>query len=582
MITGGGAMHLNDSVGKVKSIKYHCNHHEQACAIAAEGYARTSGKLGVVVVTTGPGGTNTLTGVIGQWLDSVPVLYISGQVKHETSVASCREINLRQLGDQEINIVDIVAPVTKFAKMLTNPNDVKRYLDEAIYEATNGRPGPVWLDIPLNIQGSLIEEKDLKDFTPSKSDQVKNDNLKGSVKQYISMLKNAKRPVIVAGHGVRISGAQKIFLDLVNKMGVPILSTFNAPDLVPSDNKYLMGRIGTLGNRSANLVLQNSDLVLTIGSRNNIRQISYNWKFFAREAKKVVVDIDCQELKKPTIKPDLSICADAKEFIQELLNQTRKEKLSSCKEWVKWCRERKRRFPFVDLAAAKEKKYVNPYHFVSLLTKAMGRNEVLVAGNGTACVAAFQAGDVKPGQRMFWNSGCASMGYDLPAAIGACIANGNKKTVCLAGDGSMQMNIQELQTVSGNKLPIKIFYLNNNGYVSIRQTQDSFFDGRHVGCDNKSGVTFPDICKVGKAYGFKTIRITNQSGLQKKIQKVLKDNAPWICEITINPDFKFNPKLSSRQLPGGKMVSSPLEDMWPFLDREELKNNMIIPIIEEE
>lgn len=583
MITGGGAMHLDDSIGLCKDIKFTCNHHEQACAIGAEGYARMSGKLGVCLVTSGPGGTNTLTGVMGQWTDSVPVLYLSGQIKFETSIESCREIGLRQLGDQEINIVDIVRPITKFAAIVTNPQEIKKLLDKAIYIATHGRPGPVWLDIPLNIQGAVIDEKKLLEYN-QEEDEINLDKkaIKSDVKRVIDLLKKSERPVFVAGHGIRISGSQKLFLDVAEKAGIPIISTFNGADLITSEHPLYVGRIGTIGDRAGNFALQNSDLLISVGTRNNIRQISYNWKSYARAAKKVVVDIDPAELRKLTIIPDLPICADARLFLEELDNQLDKVSLPDLKKWQAWCVERKKKYPVVLPEYKKIKGAVNLYYFIETLTKSLKKNDVVVAGNGSACVGLFQAGIVKEGQRMFWNSGCAAMGYDLPASIGACLANDRKSVVCIAGDGSMQMNIQELETVVYNKLPIKIFYLNNDGYISIRQTQDVFFDGRIVGSDERSGIGFPNIIKVAKAYGLKTEVILKHDEMKEKIKKVLNAKGPVLCEVKLFRDYKFTPKLSSERKPDGRLVSKPLEDLFPFLSREEFKKNMIIPIIDED
>lgn len=583
MITGGGAMHLDDSLGLCKDIKFLCNHHEQACAIGAEGYARMSGKLGVCIVTSGPGGTNTLTGVTGQWTDSVPVLYLSGQIKFETSIESCREIGLRQLGDQEINIIDIVRPITKFAAMVTNPQEVKKLLDKAIYIATHGRPGPVWLDIPLNIQGAVIDEKILLEYN-QKEDETNLDKktIKSNVKKVVDLLKKSERPVFVAGHGIRISGSQKLFLDVAEKAGIPVVSTFNGVDLITSDHPLYVGRIGTIGDRAGNFALQNSDLFISVGSRNNIRQISYNWKSYARAAKKVVVDIDPAELRKPTITPDLPICADVRLFLEELDNQLDKVDLRDFKKWQAWCLERKKKYPVVLPEYKKMKGAVNLYYFTETLTRLLKKNDVVVAGNGSACVGLFQAGIVKEGQRMFWNSGCAAMGYDLPASIGACLANDRESVVCIAGDGSMQMNIQELETVVYNKLPIKIFYLNNDGYVSIRQTQDAFFDGRIVGSDERSGIGFPNIIKVAKAYGLKTEVILGHDGMTGKIKKVLNAKGPVLCEVKLFKDYKFTPKLSSERKPDGRLVSKPLEDLFPFLGREEFKQNMIVPVMDED
>lgn len=576
MISGGGAMHLNDSVGKQEGLNYYCSHHEQASAIGAEGYARTNDKLGVVVVTSGPGGTNTVTGVIGQWLDSVPVLYLSGQVKQETTIESCRNIGLRQLGDQEINIVDVVRPVTKFAAIIDDPKKVRYLLEKAIYTATTGRPGPVWLDVPLNIQASLIDESQLNPYIPEKQ-PLSVDNLDDKINKTIEQLKKSKRPVIICGRGIRLSGKADEFIKLAKKLKIPLLGTFNGFDIVSSDNEFFVGRIGTVGTRAGNFALQNADLVLSIGSRNNIRQISYGWKSYARHAYKIFVDIDKAELEKPTVKPDLAVNADAGIFIEKLAKKIEDENLPDWKEWVQWCVERKIKYPIVLPEYKNIEKLVQPYYFTQTLTECLNKDNTVVAGNGSACVTLFQAGVVHEQQRLFWNSGCASMGYDLPAAIGACIANGKKTTICLAGDGSLMMNLQELQTAVHYNLPLKIFILNNCGYISIKQTQDSFFEGRYVACDKSCGVSFPDFEKLANGFGIKFETIDNHVNLADKIKNVLNHNGPVLCDVKLIPDYKFTPKLSSEKKPDGRMVSKPLEDMYPFLSREEFKNNMLVP-----
>ncbi len=575
MITGGGAMHLNDSFGASESIHYICNHHEQASAIGAEGYARVSGSLSVVVVTSGPGGTNTLTGVIGQWLDSVPVLYLSGQVKQETTIESCREIGLRQLGDQEINIIDMVRPVTKFAAIVQKPEDVGLLLDKALFIATHGRPGPVWLDIPLDIQGAQIDESLLVTYFPEENDSVAPPIL-SQISEVVDLLRTAKRPVFLAGQGIRISGAQEAFLELVERLQIPVVSSFSGIDLIPSDHPLFMGRIGTLGSRSGNFTLQNADLLISVGSRNNVRQVSYNWKSFAREAIKVVVDIDAAELNKPTLIPDLAIHADAGEFLIQLGEQVNKASLPVWTDWLKWCGVRREKYPYVLPKHRVSEANINPYHFVDRLSAHLPSDAVVVAGNGTACVALFQAGKVKKGQRFFWNSGCASMGYDLPAAIGACFAAGGRDVVCLAGDGSLQMNIQEFQTIVHHQLPLKLFVLSNNGYISIRQTNQAFFGGRLTGCDSSSGVSFPDITRVAAAYGLPVAVIDSHDHLDEKLAAVLATPGPIVCDIRLQHDYTFEPKLSSEKKPDGRMVSKPLEDLFPYLDRDEFRSNLLI------
>lgn len=570
MISGGGAMHLNDSFGKY--IPYLCNHHEQACAIAAEGYARVNQELAVVNITTGPGGLNCLNGVFGQWTDSVPVLYISGQVKTTTTLSSCPEIPLRQLGDQEVDIVSVVKPLTKYAEMMKDPLEIEYVLDKAIYLATNGRKGPVWIDIPLDIQAAMIDETKLKKYN-CEEDKLSLPNISENINQLENLLKVAKRPILVAGHGITISESKKEFLDLINKLKIPVVTTMNGFDIISENNEYFVGRIGTVANRAGNFALQNADLVISIGSRNNIRQISYNWENFAKNAKLVMVDIDKAELDKPTLKPFIKINADCKDFIEKFSSKI--DKVPNYDSWNDWCKNIKIKYPNLVEAERVEHNPIEPYYFVKELTKCFNDDEVIVGGNGTAFLVPFQVGIVKENQRYIWNSGNASMGYDLPAAIGACLANENNRTICLAGDGSIMMNLQELQTIVHNQLSIKIFVLNNNGYISIQQTQKNFFNGNMTACSTDSGVSIPNFIKVGNAFGLKTVKIEKLENLNKQIKDVLEYDGPILCEVMLSPDYIFAPKLSARKLEDGTMVSPSLEDMFPFLDREELEENIL-------
>lgn len=569
MISGGGAMHLNDSVGRY--LPYICNHNEQACSIAAEGYARVNQKLAVVNITTGPGGLNCLNGVMGEWTDSVPVLYLSGQVKYTTTMDSCKEIPLRQLGDQEVDIISVVKPLTKYATMVKDAKDIKYHLDRAVHLATSGRFGPVWLDIPLNIQAAMVEEKDLYDYNPSEDD-LHLPEISEKIDQLVQMIKQSKRPLLVAGHGIRLSGALKEFKELVAKLNIPVVTTMNGFDTIAEDNPNFVARIGTVANRAGNFALQNADLVITVGSRNNIRQVSYNWENYAKNAKLVCVDIDRAELDKKTINPVLKIQADCKDFITKLLLAVSQGQPSN---WNQWTHNIKAKYPPVQEAPRVADNPIEPYSFIEKLIQHFKEDEVIVAGNGTAFLLPFQVGQVKEGQRYIWNSGDASMGYDLPASIGACCANGRKATICLAGDGSIMMNLQELQTIKTYQLPIKLFILNNDGYVSIQQTQKNFFDGRMTACIRENGVTFPDFIRLGKAFDLPTVRIEKKENLDEQIQKVLDIPGPVLCEVMLTPGYIFAPKLSAKKLPDGSMVSPSLEDLFPFLPQDELKSNML-------
>ena len=576
MVSGGGNMHLIDSIGRHEKLNYICNHHEQACAIAAEGYARVTNKVGVAMVTTGPGGTNAITGVYGAWVDSIPTLTISGQVKFETTIASQPELQLRQLGDQEINIIDLVRPITKYAVMVTDKHEILYHLQKAVYEAKSGRPGPVWIDIPLDIQGAKVDEKELKRFVPPVTPKY---DLK--IDEVFSSLKRAKRPVIIAGNGITLAGANEIFLDLVEKLKIPVVGTFARYDIIKTEHPSFFGRYGTVGHRMANFTVQNADLVLTIGARMNIRAISYNWKFFAREAKKIVVDIDSAELKKHTLEIDVPIEADAKDFIAAMLERLEQEDVTGYEEWGEKCMTYKKHYPTIDTARQNVIEVVDSYNFFDLLSNVTAADTVFVFGNGTACVSSYQSLKLKGKQKVVVNSGCAAMGYDLPAAIGAAFGSSSKQIVCVTGEGSLQMNLQELQTIIHHRLPIKLFVLNNDGYISIRNTQNNFFKGHKVGSDASSGVSFPDTLKLAAAYGFKTQRIQTQSHLKEKLEAVLKIDEPVVCEIILSPTEKMEPKLSSEVKPDGKMISKPLEDMYPFLNRKEFLENMLIRPIDE-
>jgi len=568
VITGGGAMFLNESLRKESRIKYVCNHHEQASAISAEGYYRATGKIPVVNVTSGPGGTNTLTGVLGQWTDSIPVIYISGQVKYETTKSSIPNSKIRQFGDQEINIIDIVKPITKYAKMITDPYSILEELEKALKIATTGRFGPVWLDIPVNIQSYNISEDLLKDPVLPKYNNDKIPNITKVLKE----LKKSKRPLIVAGHGIKLSNSKEDFLKLVDTLDIPVVTTFNGFDILPNNLDNYVGRIGTIGNRAGNFALQNADLVLCLGTRNNIRQVSYNWGSFAKNAKKIIVDIDPAELDKPTVKGNIVIHSNVKYFIKKLNYSFKK---SLCYDsWKTWCLDRKQKYPILMKEHTENKKFINPYHFVNRLTTHLKEDAIVTAGNGTACVSLFQSGIVKEGQTYFWNSGCASMGYGLPAAIGASVY-GKKEVICITGDGSLQMNIQELQTVKQYNLPIKIFILNNNGYHSIIQTQTNWFNKKFIGCNEESGISFPDNKKVANLYGLKYVKISSKKTLDSKIKKALNYKGSVLCEVMLS-DYIFMPKLSSEKQADGTMVSQPLENMFPFLDKEEQLSNMII------
>jgi acetolactate synthase-1/2/3 large subunit len=576
LVTGGGAMHLNDSVGRCRALEYVCNHHEQASAMAAEAYARVTGNIGVVMVTSGPGGTNALTGVLGCWLDSIPALFISGQVRYSTTAAST-SLPLRQLGDQEANIVAIVGSITKYAVMVRDPKTIRYHFDRAAYLARSGRPGPVWLDIPLDVQSAMVDEESLARYRaeedPASYDRSAIPLLVAGV---LERVRDAERPLLLAGGGIRLSGAAELFLELVEVLNIPVQTAIGAADLIASDHRLFFGRPSVTGDRSSNFIIQNCDLLLAVGARLWVRQISYNFDAFAREAYKVSVDVDAAELHKPTIRLDLPIHCDAKLFLEELARQLGGERLSPKTAWLAWCAERRRRYPSVLPEYREQKEAVNSFHFVEVLSRCLSADDTIVLADGLANTCTLQAISLKKGQRLFTNSGSAPMGYDLPAAIGACLAKGKKRVVCIAGDGSIQLNIQELQTVVARELPIKIFLFSNDGYASIRATQDAYFGGHYMGADASSGVTIPDMVRVATAYGLRTETIATHAGMEARIRAVLEAPGPWLCDVRLSARQGHLPRLASEVLPDGTLVSKPLEDMYPFLDRAEFMENMLV------
>lgn len=578
MVTGGGAMHLNDAFGRCERLSVVCCHHEQGCAIAAEGYARIAGRPAVVNVTTGPGGTNAITGVWGAWTDSVPMVVISGQVKFETTVRSTH-LPLRQLGDQEIDITRVVESFCKYAVMLTDPSSVRYHLERALHLATSGRPGPVWLDVPMNVQGARVDPEALCAYDPSEDALAfETTDLDAAAREVLSRLERAERPVVLAGQGVRASGSHAAFLRVVERLGVPVALSFNALDALPDAHPLFAGRQGTIGDRAGNFAVQNSDLLVVLGCRLPIRQVSYAWENFARAAFKVMVDVDAAELKKPTLKIDLPVHADLRDFLPLLEREPYAP--PSREAWVARCQAWRRRYPVVLPEYWQTKGAVNPYCFMAALFDALPPGSTVVSGDGTASVTSFQAASLKEGTRLFHNSGSAPMGFDLPAALGAAVASGGE-VVCLAGDGSMQMNLQELQTIATHRLPVKVFVLNNRGYHSIRQTQQNYFADNIVGCGTESGLGFPEVERVAAVYGMAYHRAEDHDALAGAIARTLAEPGAAMCEVMLDLEQVFAPKLASRRLDDGRMVSSPLEDLAPFLSREELRENMLIPMVEE-
>jgi len=588
MLTGGGAMHLNDALGRHPGLRKIYNHHEQASAIAAESYCRLSGRPAVVNVTTGPGGVNALNGVYGAYVDSIGMIVISGQVKRENCAPNF-PIPLRQLGDQEIDIVSMVRGITKYAVVINDPLEARRITEKAIYLATRGRPGPVWIDVPMDVQAAPVDPEALVRFDPAELDAageapntsaelgaLTGEALSAEVAELMAELHAAERPVVLVGAGVRISGQLDAFLRFVERLGVPVVTGWNAHDTMPNSHPLYVGRPGSVGDRGGNFAVQTADYVLVLGSRLNIRQVSYNWDSFARNGKVAMVDIDKAELQKPTLHLHRPVHADLRDFFTaaEKLPVPALDRVAERKAYLDRSRERSARYPVVLPEYWSETGPINPYVFAQVLFDELAEDEIIVSGDGTACVTVFQAANIKPGQRLYTNSGCASMGYDLPAAIGAYFAAEPDRLICLAGDGSIMMNLQELQTIAGLNLPVKIFLLNNDGYHSIRQAQANNYPDNIVGCGPDSGLTFPDFTRLAAGFGIPSSRVEKDGDLAAAIRAALDSDGPHICEILIDKSQQFAPKLSSRRLADGSMVSSPLEDLLPFLSREELTEAM--------
>lgn len=645
-VTGGGAMHLNDALGHQEGLHCIYNHHEQASAMAAEAYARIHNRMAALCVTTGPGGTNAITGVVGGWLDSIPMLVLSGQVRYDTT-ARFSGVGIRAMGDQEFDICKAIDCMTKYSEMVIDPLRIRYCLEKALYLAKSGRPGPCWLDIPLNVQGAFVESEDLIGFDPADyeaggdgwaggdgSHRISQDLagqgesrqvLPGKVEtqtaqEIIRRIRQASRPVINAGNGIRIAGAHEVFMDVAEKLGIPVITGWDSEDCMYDTHPLYVGRAGNMGDRPGNFAIQNSDLVLSIGSRLSIRQVGYNYKTWARDAYVIVNDIDEEELKKPSIHADMPVHADAKDLLEQLdraLDTVLAEEgaalfpsLSRPGEkqvfgggsglndmnWNQTCAMWKERYPVVlpKHFEKGEEEPANVYAFIKEVSSSLKEGQITVVGNGSACVVGGHAYVIKKGQRFISNSAIAAMGYDLPAAIGAwaasrageCYSVGADRTgedlILVTGDGSIQMNLQELQTIIHHRMNIKIFVINNGGYHSIRQTQRNFFGEPLVGIGVDSGdLSFPSLEKLAGVYGYPYRSACHNSELAGAVKETLAMEGPVICEVFVTMDQIFEPKSSAKRLPDGTMVSPPLEDLSPFLPEEEMDANMIIPRIRE-
>lgn len=574
MLPGGGAMHLNDSLGKSRKIQYVCCLHEQACAIAAEAYGRVNNKLGLVMVTTGPGGTNALTGVAGAYIESTPVLILSGQVKMADQIGNQQ---LRQMGMQELDIISIVKPITKYAVMVTEPETIRYHLERALYEAMHGRKGPVWLDIPLDIQAAMIDEGALEGYEPP--EVLKNTDLEKQVSEVIAALNRAKRPVLMGGNGIRMAGGIKQFREIVEFLQIPVVTSWNGIDLIEEDYPVYFGRPGGLGQRYANFVQQNSDFFLSVGSRLNLLQTGYNFDGFARCATRIMVDIDENELNKINVRPHIRICADAKDFCEEFLRQKDKIARKDYTEWIDYAVRLKKKYPIVTEDQWNRKDFVDTYALLDTLSEQLESDDIFVIGSSGSCIdVSMQTFRVKKGQRVFTTKGLASMGYGLPSTIGACLASDGKRTISVQGDGGFQMNIQELETIHRLQMPIKIFVLSNRGYAQIKGTQKNIFAGHYVACNEESHLSIPNISDIVKAYGIKSAKIENNESLKKQVKWVLEQPGPVICEVMVSIDQQVAPKQVSYKRTDGMMESLPLEYLNPPLSEEEFKDNMLIPI----
>lgn len=591
MVVGGGAMHLNDAFGHQEGLTCTYSHHEQASAIAAESYARLNNEIAALCVTTGPGGTNALTGVVGGWLDSIPMFVISGQVRYDTTARYAMQytdgMQLRAVGDQEYDIVKSVEPMTKYAVMIEDPKQIRYALEKGWHLATTGRPGPVWIDIPVNYQGCYIETDDLEGYDPREDAAEYPPHVsEETIEMVLNMIRKAERPVIYAGGGIRLSGGHEVFRKMIEKLGIPVVTYWNSIDVIEDEHPLYCGRGGNMGDRPGNFAVQNSDLVLAIGTRISIRQTGYSFKTWAREAKVIMVDIDRAEMKKHTIHVDVPIWADAKDFMETLNSAVKKSEqpVYGGQAWRDQCVAWKVKYPATLPRHWEENgETANVYATIKHISASLEEGSLTAVSNGACCVVGHQNWVIKKNTRFIINSAIASMGYGLPAAVGLCIAGNKKDTVCMEGDGSIMMNLQELQTIVTNKLPIKVFLINNRGYHSIRITQTNLF-GHHtkVGIGPESyDLGFPDFGKIAAAFEIPYFCAHSNEEMKQAVAKTLAHPGYVFCEIFTDTMQVWEPKSSTKRLADGTLVSPPLEDLAPFLPREELAANMYIPMMEE-
>ena len=574
MVTGAGIMHLTDGVASHGKLQTICPHHEQTSSMAIDAYSRTTENFAVGFFTSGPGGTNAITGLAGAWQDSVPCMFISGQVKKKETTNDANIPELRQFGVQELDMIPIVKPLCKYATTLNDPNKVQYEFEKAFHIAKSGRPGPVWIQIPMDVQSAIIDETKLEKFRTNDQVPYPSDE---EIKKVIELLKNSKRPVIISGQGIRISGAISLLEKFTSKFKIPVVTPFLGIDTMRHDLLQYVGKTGVKGDRPANFAMQNSDLIISIGSSLHVTVIGYTYEHFAREAKKIVVDIDQTSHKKKTIKIDHFIQSDAKIFLEKILKVTENEKLNDYSKWIEQCNVWKKKYPVCLPEYEQIRGELNSYLFIDTLCKHSKENDIFVSDAGGTYYATSQAIQItKSGQRYIPSGAMATMGFSLPAAIGISVATNKGRILALTGDGSFQQNIQELQTVIEYDLPIKLFVLNNDGYESIRTSQKNYFNNRFLGESKQSGISFPDTLKIAEAYGIKAMRINEFQGLDEKLEEILNFDGPVICDVIVPRDQPIIPTVSSRVNVDGTMSSRPLEDMFPFLDREEYSSNLFI------
>ncbi|MBA2271766.1 MAG: thiamine pyrophosphate-binding protein [Chthoniobacterales bacterium] len=569
-VSGGGIAHLLDSIGRDPKLRYYCNYHEQACAISAEAYARVTGKVGACLVTIGPGAINALSGIVGAWYDSLPVLVLSGQVRSDL-IADYSKI--RQKGPQEGNVMEMARPVTKYIVSVRDPSRIRYELGKAVHIARSGRPGPVWVEIPFDIQGANVDEEALEGFTaptPVGKDQTP----ASQAKTILDAIRVAERPLIVGGNGVRIANSHDLFMQFAERLQIPIVVPFSAKDVIYEDHPLNIGVFATSGQRRANFAVQNADLLISLGAGLSVTKVGFNYAGFAPKAKKLIVDIEPGQIDHQVPKADIPIVADLRQLFPELLKQSDGSNYRPIPRWTEACMMWKRRYPIILPEYLEDRNFVNMYVWMDRLADALDQDDVLVTGNGFDVVSCYQAFKVKKGQRVILSGNWGSMGWDLPLAIGSCIARGRKRTVLVNGDGSIQWNIQELLTAKYYELPLKIFILSNNGYSSIRATQNSLFEGRLVGADPSSGVGTMDFEKLAALYGFSYSRIKNNEQIADGATAALAGPGACICEVKVSPNQSVTPKASAFRREDGTFESRPLEDMSPFLPREEVAWNM--------